>query len=520
MRGRGLVIGILAQLCFTAHAYDNGYGLKPFLGWQSWCAVGKCGTDACYDRQIRQTADAMHANGMAALGFEWIVIDDCWHPTRDANGTLVPFAEYFPHGMKAVADYVHSLGLKFGLYTSVGTLTCHKGWSPGSFGYYEQDAALFASWGIDYVKMDWCGENKSIAGHQNFSRALNATGRPMAFELCRGDYEKLDHWGYAPGIAQVWRADGDHHDSFSHTLEQLAAIKGKSTWSGPYGWAYMDMMMTGGEGCEQIDPKHPLTPDPDHPCHAPGCTDAEYRTEGATYSISASPMMIGTDIRLMTPIMKQILLNPTLISINQDHLAAPGFETTSCGDAAWVRHLSNGSTAVTVVNMAASKMEVQLCLEDIGWNNANTTRKNVAIGFDIWAGTTSLINGFVKRSLESHDNLFFMLSPPPPGPPGPAPPPPIPPPPTPPPSPGPGPGPEPAPAGYMEKPNMYCSDHGGTRIFDVQGETLEKCAAKCNAAGATQCKCFDFNLGSGECRGVNNVSLQATAHGDNAYVRA
>jgi alpha-galactosidase len=96
-----------------------------------------------------------------------------------------------------------------------------------------------------YVKMDWCGDNKTLdaegrsEGHLNFSRALNATGRPMAFELCRGPYEKLPEWGYAPSAAQLWRADGDHHDSFSHTLEQLAAIKNKSQWSGPFGWAYM-----------------------------------------------------------------------------------------------------------------------------------------------------------------------------------------------------------------------------------------------------------------------------------------
>jgi alpha-galactosidase len=119
---------------------------------------------------------------------------------------------------------------------------------------------------LQYVKMDWCGENKSIDGHVNFSHALNATGRPMAFELCRGDYEKLPNYGYAPSVAQVWRADGDHHDTFSHTLEQLAAIKGKSNWSKPYGWAYMDMMMTGGQGCS----KDGKTPNPDKPTHCPG----------------------------------------------------------------------------------------------------------------------------------------------------------------------------------------------------------------------------------------------------------
>ena len=404
-----------------------------------------------------------------------------------------------------------------GLYTSVGTETCHHGWSPGSFGFYKQDAELFASWGIDYVKMDWCGDNKTIEGHTNFSRALNATGRPMAFELCRGDYETLPNWGYAPGIAQLWRADGDHHDSFSHTLEQLAAIKGKSTWSGPFGWAYMDMMMTGGQGCQEIDPKHPLTPNPDKPCHSPGCSDAEYRTEGATYAISASPMMIGTDIRLMTPIMKQVILNPTLIAVNQDHLAPPGFETTSCGDAAWVRHLSNGSTAVTVVNLADSKKEVQLCLQDIGWNS---TRKNVALGVDIWAneaGSGTLIDGSLHRTIGSHDNIFFLLSPAPPGPPGPVPPPPIPPPPPSPSPPAPDP-PEPTPTGYTEKQGQYCSDHGGNRSFDEQHQTLAQCAAKCTAVGA-QCKCFDYNAAGG-CRGCSVMNLKTTAHGDNAYVHS
>jgi alpha-galactosidase len=240
-----MVLLFISLLATNSLAYNNGYGKLPFLGWQSWCAVGKCGTDLCTDAQIRSTADALVATGMQKLGFSWIILDDCWHPSRAANGTLVPYADYFPHGMQPVIDYVHSLNLSFGLYTSVGTLTCHKGWSPGSFGHYQQDASLFASWGVDYIKIDWCGENKTIDGHVNMSRAINATGRPMVLELCRGPYQKLTEWGYAPEIAQVWRAGGDHHDTFSHTLEQLADIKGKSNWSKPYGWAYMDMMMTG-----------------------------------------------------------------------------------------------------------------------------------------------------------------------------------------------------------------------------------------------------------------------------------
>eukprot|EP00750_Incisomonas_marina_P004771 INCI13497.5.p1 GENE.INCI13497.5~~INCI13497.5.p1 ORF type:complete len:181 (-),score=21.74 INCI13497.5:69-611(-) len=143
---------LVLQPLQRASAYDNGMAQKPPLGWQTWCSAGPCGTDHCFDRQIRETAQAMVDNGMAAAGYEWIVLDDCWHPSRDANGTLVPYAEFFPNGMKPVVDFVHGLGLKFGLYTSVGDKTCHGGWSPGSYGHYTEDANLFASWGVDYVK--------------------------------------------------------------------------------------------------------------------------------------------------------------------------------------------------------------------------------------------------------------------------------------------------------------------------------------------------------------------------------
>ena len=163
--------------------------------------------------------------------------------------------------------------MKFGLYTSVGDKTCHGGWSPGSYGHYEQDANLFASWGVDYVKMDYCGDHDSPDGHKQFSAAMNATGRHMILELCHGPYTKSDDWGYAPQVAQVWRAAGDHHDAFDSTLDQVKHLSdpSKQDGSGPYGWAYGDMMMTGGEGCSPYDPHTPK--------HCPKQTDAEYRTE-------------------------------------------------------------------------------------------------------------------------------------------------------------------------------------------------------------------------------------------------
>ena len=183
------------------------------------------------------------------------------------------------------------------------------------------------------------------------------------------------------------------------------------------------------------------------------------------------------------------------------------------GQSAWVRQLSNGSTAVTVVNMDDRKAEVQVCLQDIGWNS---TRTNVAMGYEVWKGETSLINGSISHTLESHDNVLYMLTPAPPGPPGPAPPPPTPPgpappPPTPPDPPGPAP-----PPGYTEHPGSYCSDHGGKRLFDGHEQSVEACAAKCT--GAAGCMCFDYD-GSGNCRGTNEKTLKSSGHGDNAWVK-
>ena len=172
---------VLALMLRAAAAYDNGgYAARPPLGWQSWCAVGSCGTDHCFDSQIRETADAMVANGMLAKGYEWIVLDDCWHPTRDdASGDLVPSPTFFPDGLRPVIDYVHARGFKFGLYTSVGTETCHGGWSPGSYGHYERDARLFAAWAVDWVKMDWCGDERGSKRERN-SQLQRLRSRPFS----------------------------------------------------------------------------------------------------------------------------------------------------------------------------------------------------------------------------------------------------------------------------------------------------------------------------------------------------
>lgn len=390
---------MLLTLISTPLAYNNGMARKPPLGWQTWCSAGPCGTDHCFDYQIKETAQAMVDSGMQKLGYEWVVLDDCWHPTRASNGTLVPHADFFPDGMTPVVDFVHGLGLKFGLYTSVGTRTCHGGWSPGSYGYYEEDAQLFASWGVDWVKMDYCGGHDSPEGHQNFSRAMNATGRPMVLELCRGPYETEPGWGYAPQIAQVWRATDDHHDEFKSTLQQVAAMSANPAASGPSGWAYGDMMMTGGQGCPGYDPHTPQ--------HCPGQSDAEYRTETSLYAVLSSPMMIGTDIRLLTPIMKQLIFNEEMLAINQDAAAPPGQKVSMAGADAWVRTLTDGRVAIALPNLGTQDTPMTVLLDAAGiTGGAGAALRDVWNKADLGVHTANYTS-----TVAMHDTLLLIATP-------------------------------------------------------------------------------------------------------------
>jgi alpha-galactosidase len=394
-----LKLAVFTLLFLFSYAYNNGYGEKPFLGWNTWCAIGECGLDLCTDAQIRQTADAFISTGMAAVGYEWIVLDDCWHPTRDSAGVLVPLKSSFPNGMKTISDYVHSKGLKFGLYTSVGTTTCRG--DPGSYGYFKQDADLFASWELDYVKMDWCGSNCNENGHEEFSKDLNATGRHIVLELCRGTYQSETKWGYAPQYAQLWRASGDHHDDWNSTLSETRSIVGKSSWSGPYGWAYLDMIMTGGQGCKGQSSEVAR--------HCPGQTNNEYRTEFSIYAISGSPILIGTDVRNFTEIMKELIINPEILAVNQDEKAVPGDQYKVCGGKAevWARKLSNGKIAVAIPNYGSSTTTIEVCFADLFGSSAKTMAVR-----DLW-NKKDLGNFQTSYSVavNEHDTVFVTLTP-------------------------------------------------------------------------------------------------------------
>ena len=233
-------------------AYDNGApnARLPTLGWSSWIALGPGAEhpifDYCDDAGIRAAADAFIEVGLYAAGYRHFHLDDCWAATeRNATGYLMPEADHFPNGMKPVVDYVHSKNLSFGLYTCSGTLTCVGG-RQGSFGHWQQDADVFAEWGVDWVKQDFCNVPAEYANdpqplYTNMSAALNATGRPIAFSMC--EWGVASPWTWGDAIAQSWREAGDHTGVWSSTksvIQSSAAIPAQYTGR-PYGWNDMDM---------------------------------------------------------------------------------------------------------------------------------------------------------------------------------------------------------------------------------------------------------------------------------------
>jgi alpha-galactosidase len=193
-------------------AQDRGLASTPPMGWNSW---NKFGCNVSEDL-IRQMADAMAKSGMKDAGYEYVVIDDCWHVERDKSGNVVPDPKRFSSGIKALADYVHSLGLKFGIYSDAGSMTCAK--RPGSLGHEYQDALQYAAWGVDYLKYDWCNTTTqdAQAAYALIRNALNATGRPIVLSICEWGTAKSWLWGEKVG-GNLWRTTGDISDTWQST---------------------------------------------------------------------------------------------------------------------------------------------------------------------------------------------------------------------------------------------------------------------------------------------------------------
>jgi len=311
----------------------------PPMGWNSWNKF------ACHvsEQLIRETADAMVSSGMKAAGYQYVNIDDCWQVSRDANGTIVADAKTFPSGIKALADYVHSKGLKLGIYTDVGTMTCAK--RPGSNGHYEQDAKTYAEWGVDYVKVDWCHTEglDPESAYAQFRDALAKAGRPIVFSICNWGVKAPWKWG--PTTGNLWRTTGDINDTYDRMSVIGFQQNGLEKYAGPGHWNDPDMLEVGNGGM----------------------TRDEYRTHMALWAILAAPLLAGNDVRSMNAETKDLLLNTEVIAVDQDAKGVQGRRIWDEGPLEiWARPLADGSQAVGLFNRGESSLLMTLEMKQLG----------------------------------------------------------------------------------------------------------------------------------------------------------
>jgi alpha-galactosidase len=330
--------------------------LTPPMGWNSW---NKFACNVSED-MIKSMADAMVKSGMKDAGYEYVNIDDCWQVSRDANGNIVADPQRFPHGMKALGDYIHSLGLKFGVYSDAGSKTCAG--RPGGLGHEYQDAMQYAAWGVDYLKYDWCNTSTqdAKASYANIRAALDATGRAIVLSICEWGTAKPWLWGKEVG-GNLWRTTDDISDKWEGKTKWpdgsccsfgvmgiVDRQVGLASYAGPGHWNDPDMLEVGNGGM----------------------TDTEYRSHFSLWAILAAPLIAGNDLRDMRPEIRDILTNKEVIAIDQDTLGSEGERVWKNGDfEAWAKQLKDGSRAVILLNRGSGEQMISANWEDLGYPN-------------------------------------------------------------------------------------------------------------------------------------------------------
>jgi alpha-galactosidase len=350
-RSAALALTVLAITAAARPAARGRVALTPPMGWNSWnhfaCDVS--------ESLIRETADAMVSSGMRDAGYRYVVIDDCWQVSRDASGTIVADAQRFPHGIKALADYVHSKGLGFGIYTDAGTKTCQG--RPGTLGFEERDARTYASWGVDYVKEDWCNASGLVAPvqYEKFRRALDRTGRSIVLSIC--EWGSNQPWEWAPRIGNLWRTTDDIGDNWASMLSNLDQSAQHSTVARPGAWNDPDMLEIGNGG---------MSAD-------------EYRAHMSLWAMQAAPLIAGNDLRSMSAETKEILTNREVIAVDQDSLGAQGILVSSGPPErqAWAKPLRDGSRAVVLLNRATTPDTITVSFARAGLRGDSATVRDL-----------------------------------------------------------------------------------------------------------------------------------------------
>jgi alpha-galactosidase len=372
----GLGLAVMHQ---PARPLDNKLARTPPMGWNSWNHFG-CDVSA---QLIRETADAMARSGMRDAGYQYLVIDDCWQVARDAAGRLVADSVRFPGGMKPLAEYVHSKGLKFGLYTDAGRQTCQR--RPGTYGSEEIDARTFAEWGVDYVKEDWCNSEglDSPTQYAKFRDALAKAGRPIVFSICEWGSNRPWEWG--PRTGNLWRTTGDIGDRWASMIALLDLNAQYALAASPGAWNDPDMLEVGNGGM----------------------TEDEYRAHFSLWALMAAPLMAGNDVRTMPAATRDILLNKEVVAVDQDSLGVQGMlvQEPAPDLQVWAKPLSDGSRAVVLFNRSALQTVITASWRGLGIRGPARVR-------DLWAhADLGTFPGRFMATVPAHGVVMVRVTP-------------------------------------------------------------------------------------------------------------
>jgi len=394
MRFRTPLIALALAFTFATAAYAQPVAQTPPMGWNSWnYFAGKVD-----DPGIRAAADQIVATGMKDAGYIYVNIDDTWEGPRDANGKITTNSK-FPD-MKALADYVHSKGLKIGIYSGPGNKTCAG--FPASLGHEQQDADSYADWGIDYLKYDLCSFREDVMAkepdhaaqmrlmidaYDKMSKALKSasarTGRPIVLSLCQYGWDAV--WEWAPALGgNLWRTTGDIQPRWQSIYDIVSEQSGLESYAGPGHWNDPDMLEVGNGKL----------------------TLAENRSHFSWWAILAAPLLAGNDLPNMKPEIKAILTNKDVIAINQDALGKQGKRAYSDGEVeVWTRELQGGALAVAIVNVGSDRNSTHPFHLNLGKLGLGATQS----GKDLWTGKQVSLTDNEPIELASHDVLLVRI---------------------------------------------------------------------------------------------------------------
>lgn len=397
------VVAMMATSAFaqqpTATTERGKLAPTPPIGWMTWNMF----KGDISEQLIKETADAMVESGLRDAGYKYVFIDDLWQGGRDNRNNIIPDPKKFPNGIKALADYVHSKGLKLGIYSDAAQLTC--GGCTASYGFEEQDARTFASWGVDYLKYDYCNAPEDSATarlrYKTMADALSKSGRDIVLGICEWGQRNGEEWCEHVG-GQLWRTSSDVRDMWKDIVNQggvgildiinVTAPLSKQVRHGQ--WPDMDMLVVGlnGKGGPSSD------------LGGVGCTYTEYQTQMSMWCMMSSVLALSNDLRHLTPEDKRILLNKEIIAIDQDPLGKAAERVVNeAGHQVFVRPLANGSHAVAILNSGDKAQRLSVSFKQLGLTGKYTVRdvwqhRDIARGATKWGG-----------KVQAHETKVFVL---------------------------------------------------------------------------------------------------------------